>query len=252
MDDRLERFYRRARRTLTKEIDLPDYFVYYLTVELAEPIATVQSVRDCYSACDLAVPSWLASHFSKGLRSVPKRFVKGTDGYRLESKRREKIANSLGAVTSDPQTSASLESLAQLVPGGPKRDFLHETIKCFSAGANRAAIVMCWNLTLHHLQGHILNHCRLDFDQALVVNTDTRVKIKSVSKHDDFTEMPESKFLEFCRVARIITSSMYNKLKGRLDDRNGAAHPSGLSVTPKFAEAYIEDLVENVVRKFPG
>jgi hypothetical protein len=63
--------------------------------------------------------------------------------------------------------------------------------------------------------------------------------------------MPEGKFLELCRVAKILTSSMYNKLKGRLDDRNGAAHPSGVITTPKFAEAYIEDMVENVIRKFP-
>jgi hypothetical protein len=62
--------------------------------------------------------------------------------------------------------------------------------------------------------------------------------------------MPESKFLEFCRVGKIVTSSMYNKLKGRLDDRNGAAHPSGATTTPKFAEAYIEDMVENVILKF--
>jgi len=112
-------------------------------------------------------------------------------------------------------------------------------------------VVMCWNLTLHHLQDHILAHATASFAQALAVNTDARVKIKSFSKDDDFTEMPESKFLEFCRVGKIVTSSMYNKLKGRLDDRNGAAHPSGVTTTPKFAEAYIEDMVENVIRKFP-
>jgi hypothetical protein len=43
---------------------------------------------------------------------------------------------------------------------------------------------------------------------------------------------------------------MFNKLKGRLDERNGAAHPSGIKTTPRAAEAYIEDLVENVLKKF--
>lgn len=169
----------------------------------------------------------------------------------MEGKRREQIALALGVVGGDLQTSAALERLESLVPHGPKRDFLHETIKCFSAGANRAAVVMCWNLTLHHLQDHILAHAKAPFAQALAVNTDARVKIKSVARHDDFTEMPEGKFLEFCRVGKIVTSSMYNKLKGRLDDRNGAAHPTGVTTTPKFAEAFIEDMVENVIRKFP-
>jgi hypothetical protein len=251
MSKTAERFYQRVKKVLSKETDLPDYFVYHLTVDLEQPAATVQMVKESYSACDLAIPSWLASHFSNGLKSNPKRFIKSANGYRLESKRREKIALELGVVRSDVQTSAALERLESLVPEGPKRDFLHETIKCFSAGANRAAVVMCWNLALHHLQDHVLVHAKVSFVQALVANTDTRVKIKSVTKHDDFTEMPEGKFLEFCRVAKIVTSSMYNKLKGRLDDRNGAAHPSGVTTTPKFAEAYIEDMVENVIRKFP-
>jgi hypothetical protein len=251
MNKTTERFYRRATRALSKDADLPDFFVYHLTANLEEPAATVQMVKDCYSACDLAIPSWLAPHFSNGLKSNPRLFIKSANGYRLEGKRREQIALALGVAGDELQTSAALERLESLVVDGPKRDFLHETIKCFSAGANRAAVVMCWNLTLHHLQDHILAHATASFAQALAVNTDARVKIKSVAKHDDFTEMPESKFLEFCRVGKIVTSSMYNKLKGRLDDRNGAAHPSGVTTTPKFAEAYIEDMVENVIRKFP-
>lgn len=246
----IERFYQRAKRVLTKETDLPDFLTYHLTVDLEQPAASVEMVKNCYSACDLALPSWLASHFSKGLKSNPRRFVKAANGYRLEGKRREKIALALSIVGGDLQTSAALERLELLVPDGPKRDFLQETIKCFSAGANRAAVVMCWNLTLHHLQDHVLAHASASFAQALAANTDTRVKIKSIAKHDDFTEMPEGKFLEFCRVAKIVTSSMYTKLKSRLDDRNSAAHPSGVITTPKFAEAYIEDMVENVIRKF--
>jgi hypothetical protein len=90
------------------------------------------------------------------------------------------------------------------------------------------------------------------FNNALANNKDGRVKIKIVTKLDDFTEMPESKFLLFCREAKIITSSMFKKLEGRLDERNSTAHPSGARTTPKVAEAYIEDLVENVMVKFPA
>ena len=62
--------------------------------------------------------------------------------------------------------------------------------------------------------------------------------------------MSESKFLLFCRESKIITSSIYNKLETRLNERNAAAHPSGVKTTPKAAEVYIEDLIENVVNKF--
>src|SRR5579862_9469000 len=137
MNKSAEQFYRRSKRGLTKESDLPDFFVHYLTVDREQPAATVQMVKDCYSACDLAVPSWLASHFSKGLKSSPRRFIKSANGYRLEGKRREKIALTFGAAGDDLQTSVALERLESLIPDGPKRDFLRETVKWFSAGANR-------------------------------------------------------------------------------------------------------------------
>jgi hypothetical protein len=246
------RFYERAKPVISQASDLPDLFTYHLTVEMDEPSATVESVRACYGACDLSTPSWLASHFSKGLKSRPKRFIKKDGGYRLEARRREEIGELLGDSHSAVQTSASLNRLEASLPAGDKRDFLRETISCFSAGANRAAVVMCWNLAAHHLQDHILNDpTRLSaFNSVLALNKDTRVKIKSVAKRDDFTEMSESKFLLFCREAKIVTASMFKKLENRLDERNGAAHPSGVKTTPKAAEAYIEDLVENVLRKF--
>jgi hypothetical protein len=75
-------------------------------------------------------------------------------------------------------------------------------------------------------------------------------RIGKVTRSDDFTEMPESKFLQLCRESKIITSSMFHKLEGRLHERNSAAHPSGVKTTPKAAEAFIEDIVENVLKKF--
>jgi hypothetical protein len=246
------RFYGRVKSHVVKENDLPDLFVYHLAIEMGQPAATTQNIRDCYSACDLAAPSWLASHLSNGLKSKPRRFIKSDGGYRLEGKRREEIAKLLGDDSKTVQTSTALNRLEANVAAGPKREFLRETIDCFEVGANRAAVVMCWNLALHHLQDHVLaDPARLaSFNATLANNKDSRVKIKSVAKSDDFTEMPESKFLLFCRESKIVTSGMFKKLENRLDERNSAAHPSGVKTTPKAAEAYIEDLVENVMKKF--
>jgi hypothetical protein len=246
------RFYNRISPHLRKEKDLPDFFVYHLTVEREESSATTQNIRDCYRACDIATPTWLGPHLSNGLKSKPKLFVKSGQGYRLEHKRREQIAKFINEGLSTVQTSAVLDRLESRVAQGPKRDFLQETIKCFNVGANRAAVVMCWNLALHHLQDHIMSDSvrLMAFNAVLALNKDQRVKIKIATKQDDFTEMPESKFLLFCREAKLMTGSLYKKLETKLDERNGAAHPSGLTVTPKAAEAYIDDLIENVLMKF--
>lgn len=248
----IQRFYKLAVPHIEAARDLPDFFVYFLTVEQGEAVASTKAVGDCYDACDLAVPSWLASHMSKGVSNKPQRFVKREGGYRLENKRKEAISAMLRDDAPDAQTSVALSRLEAQVPSGPKREFLHETIKCFNAGANRAAIVMCWNLAAHHLQEHILADAarQASFDAVLAKNTDKRVKITAITKQDDFTEMSEAKFLEFCREAKVITGTIFNKLKGRLDERNAAAHPSGVTIKPKAAEVYIEDLVDNVLQKY--
>jgi hypothetical protein len=248
----IQRFYKRAQSHIANANDLPDFFVYYITVEQGESVASTRAISDCYDACDLAVPSWLASNMSKGLSGRAKRFVKRDGGYRLEQRRRSELAGLLGGNEPALQIGAALSRLETRVPAGPKRDFLHETINCFGVAAYRASVVMCWNLALHHLQDYVLSdNARLaTFNSALGNNKDGRVKIKVISKQDDFTEMPESKFLLFCREAKLITSTIYKKFEVRLDERNSAAHPSGVTITPKAAEAYIEDMVENVLLKY--
>jgi hypothetical protein len=244
-----QRFLVSIKGLKANQANLVDLFVYHLTIEMDYPAATVKLISECYRDCDLKVPARLAVHLSEGLRK-PVRYIRKNGGYRLESGRREAIERLLGNERTIVQTSVTLRKLESRIPVGAEREFLKETIDCFMAGANRAAVVMCWNLALHHLQEYVLAHHVIAFNGVLAKSTDSRVKIRSVSKHDDFTEMPESIFLLFCRQAKIITSTIFKKLGSRLDDRNAAAHPSGVKITPKLAESYIDDLIENIVLKY--
>jgi hypothetical protein len=70
MSSPVQRFYAGAKSKIEKDSDLPNFFVYYLTIELGSSTATVSEVRKCYEGCDLHPPSWLASHFSVGLPSL--------------------------------------------------------------------------------------------------------------------------------------------------------------------------------------
>lgn len=245
-------FYETIRQKLTKKGDIPAYFVYFHTVLQGRSNASVADISEYYDACDLGVPSWLASHFSNGLIGKNPIYIKRDGGYRLEQQRKAEISESIDQGQTSVHTNLSLTALEAQLAEGPKRDFLHETIVCFSVNACRAAVVMCWNLALHHLQEYVLSNTQRlqSFNNVLALNTDKRVKISSVSKQDDFTEMPEGKFLHFCRESKLITATVFKKLENKLDERNSAAHPSGTKVTPKMAEAFIEDLLHNVLLKY--
>lgn len=126
-----------------------------------------------------------------------------------------------------------------------ERAFLDETIKCFGAGAYRAAIVMSWNLGYDHLLEWVLKHHLAAFNAAWPATFPK--KQFSVSTRADFAEAKEAHIIQVCRAAGCISADMKKLLDEKLDKRNSAAHPSALVFGQAQAEAYIDDLVRNVL-----
>lgn len=107
----IQKFYALVKSKVSKDGDLPNFFAYYLTVKLEQESVTVSDIKKCYEDCDLHAPSWLASHFSIGLRSVPKRFIKKKRGYRLERGLRDKLSFQLDEIieTNSFEKSSNVE-----------------------------------------------------------------------------------------------------------------------------------------------
>lgn len=229
---------------------LAELFVYFLTVELGQESATPKQVTDCFVNCDLARPSNIGVALSAGLKTKPLKYIKSNSGYKLQRHMREVLSKKLGAETITAQTSATLRGLEHKVPIGVNKDFLKEAVDCFEAGANRATILMVWNLAMDHLFAYILAHNLSAFNTVLAQNTDKSIKVKVVSRRDDFTEMKETKFIEFCRSAGIITNDVRKILDQKLGTRNSCAHPSGISINKSKVIDFVEDLVDNVVLKY--
>jgi hypothetical protein len=231
--------------------DLVALFVYYLTVEIGAPVASAAEVSQCFDDCDLSPPSRLAAYLSEGLSSEPQRYVKGEHGgYKLQRHYREELSKMLGAERTVAQTSVELRRLESALQDGPKKAFLTETIDCFEAEANRAAVVMCWILTIDHLFDHVINHKLTEFNQALSTTPDKRVK--KVLSREDLRELSESRFIEYLRAAGIISNDVRKILDAKLGTRNSCAHPSGVTIKRSKAIDFIEDLITNVVVAFPA
>jgi hypothetical protein len=249
----VERFYNSIENAAGQsQSTLVELFVYFMTVELGQEVATPKQVADCFAACDLVVPGNVAARLSEGLKSKPPKFIRANGGYKLQRHMREGLSRRLGAEKMTTQTSATLRSLEHKMPDGADKDFLKEAITCFEAGADRATIVMVWILALDHLFAHILAHKLADFNAALASNTDKSVKVKVVTQRDDFSEMKESKFIELCRTAKIISNDVRKILDEKLGTRNSAGHPSGITIKKTKVIDFVEDLIENVVLKYPA
>jgi hypothetical protein len=225
-----------------------ELFVYFLTVESGQDAATPKQIADCFSTCDLLVPGNISARLSEGLKGKPPKYIKTKAGYKLQRHMREALSKKLGAKTVTAQTSATLRNLEHKIPSGVDKEFLKEVIDCFEVGANRAAITMAWILAMDHLFAYIFAHKLTEFNCALA--KDKGVKISAVSQRDDFTELKESKFIELCRAAGIISNDVRKILDQKLGTRNSCAHPSGVTINKSKAIDFIEDLVDNVVLKF--
>jgi hypothetical protein len=249
MKPAVSRFYESiANRGSASDRDLTSFFVYFLPVEQGQEAATAKAIAQCFMACDLNVPSRLARFLSEGLNETVQRYIKRPSGYRLHRTFGDSLSERFGANRIVVQTSLELRSLEESFEEGSKKQFLQEVINCFEANANRAAIVMAWILAVDHLFEYVLNSDLAEFNAALNANPDK--KIKKVSTKDDLSELKESKFIELCRAANIISNDVRKILEDALGARNTAAHPSSVEVTRSKAISIIEDLVINVVRKF--
>ncbi|WP_371055130.1 hypothetical protein [Rhodosalinus sp. K401] len=252
MIDAVNRFYGSIEDAgLQSQGALIELFVYFLTVELGQESATPKQVEQCFIDCDLTAPKGTAARLSEGLKTKPQKYVKANGGYKLQRHMREALSKKLGAETTTVQTSVTLRSLEHKVPAGSAKEFLKETIDCFETGANRATIVMGWILAINHLFDFILKHKLTEFNAALAKNTDKRVKVSAIAQRDDFSEIPEGKFIEFCRSAGIVSNDVRKILEQKLGTRNSSAHPSGITITRTKVIDFVEDLVENVVLKYP-
>ncbi|RAX39830.1 hypothetical protein [Rhizobium tropici] len=205
-----------ADRASANDRDLTSFFVYFLTVEQGADTATAKSLTQCFTICDLHVPSRLSAYLSEGLKGSAKRYIKTPAGYRLQRTFCDTLSERFGSNRIVLQTSAELRSLEKNFAEGPKKRFLAEVIDCFEANANRAAIVMIWILALDHLFDHVLNSKLTEFNVALAANPDKR--IKRVVTKEDLSELKESKFIELCRAANIIS----NDVRKILDDALGS------------------------------
>lgn len=231
--------------------DLIGYFTYYLTVEAADDVATPSAVNKCFQECDLPIPGNTSAHFSRNLRGSPPKFVKVSNGYRLHRSYRDEIAKRLGADRAVVQVSAELRKLEAKLSAGQEKGFLKELIDCFEAGANRATIVMCWILAIDHLYDFVQANHLTAFNAALAKNTDKRIRVTAIQHRDDFSEIPEGKFIELLRSSNVISNDVRKILEEKLGTRNSSAHPSGISIKPSKVIEFVDDLIENVVLKYP-
>lgn len=144
-----------------------------------------------------------------------------------------------------------VKELPEKVPDVAEKDFMKEALICLRHDAARAAIIMVWNIAFYHLCSYVLKHKLDEFNNTYKIRYEKKwqgLRVKAITNYDDFSiVLKESEVIEICKLANIINPNLHKILREKLEKRNTAAHPSTVRVTQVQAEAFIDELIRNVV-----
>ncbi|MDP2276183.1 MAG: hypothetical protein Q8N23_35000 [Archangium sp.] len=216
---------------------------YYHALD-ARPDYEVGEFRRAYERLNLTPPSNISQLVTQLVEQ--KQLIRKAKKLSLDRRLRLEFDAKYGQRPTAISVTKLLQELPAKVPHVAERAFLDETIKCFGAGAYRAAIVMSWNLAYDHLLQWVLKNHLAAFNAAWPT---TFKKPFVVFNREDFADAKEAHIIQVCRAAGFIGADLKKMLDEKLDKRNSAAHPSAIVFGQAQAEAHIDDLVQNVVLK---
>lgn len=176
-------------------------------------------------------------------------------GYFGEGRFVAKYDNKYGTHAITLNIRQKVKDLINTVPDVAEKDFMKEAEICLHNDAGRATIIMVWNVAFYHLCQFVLKHQLARFNAGFQTHYSglwQQAKVKAMASYDDFLTLKESVVIDICKREQIITPAIFKILDKRLGERNSAAHPSTIHVGQLQAEAFIEDLVDNVVFALPA
>ena len=212
---------------------------------------TSNELTDAFANSGLPPPGQLEIRLTRLSRGKTAPIVKyRLDAYALSIFGQKELQDYLGTTQATAPGQGALTALVGKISGDAEQRFLAESIACVEVKARRAAVVMVWAMTVDHLERYVLGHKLNEFNVAWAKRPDN--KGRSIVTQDDFLEIRDERtFIEILRSATIITNDVRKILDEKLGFRNTCAHPNDIVIPESKVLAAIEDLVYNVVLKYP-
>jgi hypothetical protein len=223
------------------------HFAWHLHTHRARPSFNNDHIRGCFRQLHMPVPD-VSVYLPRMATGKPPDLLTDKSGYRLERSVRSALDSKFGLPQRTVIVGKLLSDLSGKVPDAVERSFLNEAMSCYRVGANRACIVMTWNLAFDHLLRWMLADAKrlADFNAALPRKYPKKPML-TITAQEHFEELKEFEVIEAAYTASLISKNLTEILREKLKRRNIAAHPSQVVVTQAQADDVVTDLVNNVV-----
>jgi len=230
------------------------FFAWYLHVYEMKDRVNGIDVSTCFDALHDEQPSSIAPFLASMEKKTPKEALRDSSGYYLSKPVRDALDAKYGTHDITLTIRQKVSALINKVPDIAEKDFMKEAEICLRHDAGRATVIMVWNVAFYHLCQFIMKHHLAKFNAGFQTHFNKlwlNAKVQTMVTYDDFLTMKESLVIDICKRDQIITQTQFKILDKRLGERNTAAHPNSAKVGQLQAEAFIEDIVDNVVLALP-
>jgi len=249
MDSELEAFVHSVERFNELPNSRQNEFLVYFRTEIQRAAfataSEIDAMRDQLSLQTFRTAQDLSERARKNDSRLVL-FIKKTRGYALERKRIEEIRAVVDARPARRALTRELEKILEAVPMGPRRDYLVEALGCFQSNFLRAAVVLTWCVSYDVLRDWLFGKHLAEINKK----TQTWKKPLVIARLEDFAEVTERTIVDLGRDIRAFTKEEHKIITGLLDRRNSYAHPTGRTISPAAVEAFIEDSINEIVKKF--
>lgn len=230
------------------------FFAWYLHVYEKKDRVNGIDVSACFDALHDEQPSSIAPFLASMEKKTPKEALRDSSGYYLSKPVRDALDAKYGTHDITLTIRQKVSALINKVPDIAEKDFMKEAEICLRHDAGRATVIMIWNVAFYHLCQFIMKRHLAKFNAGFQTHFNKlwlNAKVQTMLTYDDFLTMKESLVIDICKRDQIITQTQFKILDKRLGERNTAAHPNSAKVGQLQAEAFIEDIVDNVVLALP-
>jgi hypothetical protein len=222
-----------------------DLIAYFLLKHTNSAAINATGLAEVRSLAHLAPHAHLAPYLSNNLKGKSPKYVKVPNGYALERSYSATLETTHLGRPAARQVAKDLRGELSKITDPAIRLYLQEAIGCFEYRLLRSAIVMSWCVAYGVFRAWVFKNHLAKFN----AQTSSWKKPITIGKLEDFQDLTESVVIETAYSAKVMTRDLYKTLKHLLDQRNSYAHPSNKAITASIAEAFIENVLLEVLPK---
>jgi len=128
-----------------------------------------------------------------------------------------------------------------------EKDYFEEAISCYEIKAYRACIIMVWITVIHHLYNQIVVSGFTNLQNAIKKHFGNKKVYKSVNNYKKLSKIQDTELFLLLEEMNVIDSNLRRCLDRQLQIRNSCAHPNPFVIKRRMVDAYIEELVINIL-----